>query len=150
MDEFGGNLFFYLHPMDMIYHLFIKRMVRVSVVAGICGFGYIGYKIAKHEIHERDEDTLNTITREVQQVINKSYPIESRLVTNRRDIADLPNYRHAICCVSNAPRIISFNDHGKLEPDADLGFRAFDKMERSADPYDHTSPYNRGYIIQLK
>eukprot|EP00058_Branchiostoma_floridae_P014140 XP_002599628.1 hypothetical protein BRAFLDRAFT_102574 [Branchiostoma floridae] len=81
-----------------------------------------------------NQGILDTITGEVRRVINQSYPIDPYLVTNKRDIAALPTYSHAICCVSNAPRVISFNDHGELEPDADLGFRAFVKMERFAEP----------------
>ncbi|XP_035696533.1 uncharacterized protein LOC118429982 [Branchiostoma floridae] len=77
-------------------------------------------------------DTLNTVTEEVQQ--SYPWPIVQHLVTNQREIADLPTYQYAICCVRNAPRIISFNEHGELQPEADLGFRAFDKMERSTEP----------------
>ncbi|XP_078616432.1 uncharacterized protein LOC144884819 [Branchiostoma floridae x Branchiostoma japonicum] len=80
------------------------------------------------------QGTVDAIEGEVRRLVNQSYPIDPYLVINKKDIADLPTYRHAICCVSNAPRIISFNDHGELEPDADLGFRAFVKMERLADP----------------
>ncbi|XP_078616572.1 uncharacterized protein LOC144884900 isoform X1 [Branchiostoma floridae x Branchiostoma japonicum] len=79
-----------------------------------------------------DQHTLSTIAEEVREATADSfYPVREHRVSNRRDVADLPLYRRAICCVRNAERNISFNKHGEPEPDADLGFRAFHKMEAS-------------------
>ncbi|XP_035696393.1 uncharacterized protein LOC118429875 isoform X1 [Branchiostoma floridae] len=81
-----------------------------------------------------DQHTLSTIAEEVREAtagIPQAYPVREHRVSNRRDVADLPLYRRSVCCVRNAERNISFNKHGEPEPDADLGFRAFHKMEES-------------------
>ncbi|XP_019642890.1 PREDICTED: uncharacterized protein LOC109484109 [Branchiostoma belcheri] len=76
-----------------------------------------------------DQHTLSTIAEQVREATGGFYTVEEHLVTNRKAVAELPIYNRAICCVRNAERNISFNNQGALEPEADLGFRAFDRME---------------------
>ncbi|KAI8500191.1 hypothetical protein Bbelb_217570 [Branchiostoma belcheri] len=76
-----------------------------------------------------DQHTLSTIAEQVREATGGFYTVEEHLVTNRKAVAELPIYNRAICCVRNAERNISFNNQGAPEPDADLGFRAFDRME---------------------
>ncbi|XP_078697302.1 uncharacterized protein LOC144925245 isoform X2 [Branchiostoma floridae x Branchiostoma belcheri] len=75
-----------------------------------------------------DPTTLSTIAEQVREATG-FYPVKEHHVTNRTAVAELPIYTRAICCVRNAERNISFNQMGDPEPDADLGFRAFHRME---------------------
>ncbi|KAI8500185.1 hypothetical protein Bbelb_217510 [Branchiostoma belcheri] len=73
-----------------------------------------------------NQATLDTVAEQVRKV---AHP-HPELITNRKDIDALPTYSHIICCVRKSDRNISYDIDGKLEPDADLGFRAFHKMEK--------------------